>query len=172
MKSSNKGPRRARINFESTTDLLDVPPLSDMLDGMTLIDSCPPPTSIQLLPKVHEDVNRRFSSVLIDKDEEFITKENKLFDYEDVSRYRILATGQRTSGALTILRTKHPDASVLTGTRAKRRSFYKWSVHKSPRHLVAIQLPCYSTSSKKRIPVASFTKHTSTSTIIQIDAKK
>lgn len=182
MMSSNKGPRCTKINFESSTDI-DIPQLSDMLDGMAL-NSCPrpqtpiqlsPQTSNKLSPQQVQDINRRFSSVLINKDEDFITKQNEPFDCEDVSRYRVhhatAAAGKRISGTLLTTRTNKNPNSPTTGNHTKRmrRSFYKWSVNKSPRDLVAIpvvpQLPCYSFG-KKRIPILPSLTHN------RIDDKK
>jgi len=72
-------------------------------------------------------VNKRFSSVLIDKDEQFITKKNDSFVNDDVMRCRMSREVKSyTNGTMKQQRNVLPtDPNKI----AKRRAFYRWSVN-------------------------------------------
>ena len=76
-------------------------------------------------------VNKRFSSVHIEKDTNYITKKNESFDFIDVLMYR-------NNARKTMVSTKRNLSCCQDEVRIKkRRTFYKWSV---PKHSWATSL--------------------------------
>jgi hypothetical protein len=75
-------------------------------------------------------INKRFVSVLIDKDEDYITKRNATFDLNDVHRFRNATTNlgsshlmKKTKASATVNSSK-PSAHK---SNSNRRKFYRWS---------------------------------------------
>mmetsp|Transcript_2884 Transcript_2884/g.5406 ORF Transcript_2884/g.5406 Transcript_2884/m.5406 type:complete len:152 (-) Transcript_2884:222-677(-) len=71
-------------------------------------------------------VNKRFVSVLIDKDEDYITKRNATFDLNDVHRFR--------NESKNVFHSMKKKSSVVNNTKPSvhksnnnRRKFYRWS---------------------------------------------
>lgn len=71
-------------------------------------------------------INKKFVSVLIDKDEDYITKRNATFDINDVHRFRNASTNVSSS-------MKNKSSVIVVNSKPtvhksnNRRKFYKWS---------------------------------------------
>jgi hypothetical protein len=74
-------------------------------------------------------INKRFVSVLIDKDEDYITKRNETFDLNDVNRFRdaVNSFSSNTAGAAVGANKSNNNKKPNVHKTSNRRKFYRWS---------------------------------------------